>query len=124
MSTAYVPQQPHGGPGPMTHNGPQHQGGPPPPPQHSAPGPGMPPPQHGGTPNGVPMGPQRAPSHPGQQNPQNIQRVSLKEVIKKSQMPVYWTISIMMLNGYQNFLSSCLEITISQLQLTSVNIGC
>ncbi len=83
MSTAYVPQQPHGGPGPMTHNGPQHQGGPPPPPQHSAPGPGMPPPQHGGTPNGVPMGPQRAPSHPGQQNPQNIQRVSLKRSDKE-----------------------------------------
>ena len=76
MSTAYAPQQQHGPPGPMPHNGPPHQGGPPPP-QHSAPGPGMPPPQHGGnTPNGVPMGPQRAPSHPGQQNPQNIQRVS------------------------------------------------
>ena len=78
MSTAYVPQQaPHGGPGPMSHNGPQHQGGPPQ--QHPAPGPGMQPPQHGGTPNGVPMAPQRPQSHPGQQNPQNIQRVRTKK---------------------------------------------
>jgi hypothetical protein len=73
MSTAYAPPLHGAGPGPMSQNGPQHQGGPPVPPT----GPGMPPPQHSGTPNGVPMTPQRPPTHSGSQNPQNIQRVSL-----------------------------------------------
>lgn len=74
MSAAYAPPQQHRALGPMTHNGPPHQG-PLPPPQVSS-GPGMMPPQQSITPNGVQSGPPRAPSHPPPQaNPQAIQRV-------------------------------------------------
>jgi hypothetical protein len=75
MSAAYASPQQHRALGPMTHNGPPHQGGPLPPPQ-IPPGPGMMPQQQSMTPNGVPSGPPRAPSHPSPQaNPQTIQRV-------------------------------------------------
>ena len=87
MSTAYAPPPhqppPHGTvPPTITQHGPQHHSGPPSGPP-GPPGPGMPPPQHGATPNGVPLAPQRPSNHPGQQNPQNIQRVSLQILARK-----------------------------------------